>query len=256
MPKQVKRGFVATDLAEFSGKALPLLHRAQEELVFLLNHGYNIEKSVTFIGNHYQLSARQRFALTRATASWETVRLRLAKRWEGSLKGHTLLVDAFNLIITLEAALSGSTLLYGMDGTVRDLCGLHGTYRLIDKTDEALRMLAAFLKRSGVAETIFYLDAPVSNSGRLKARILTVMEEEELPAKARLVQNADAALWEQEGVVTSDAIILDRCRSWVNLGYAVLQEYLPEFGYVDLCGCLGPEPEGKGQPSPSIKFTV
>lgn len=246
MPEQVRRGFVAADAKEFSRNALPLLYRAQEELIFLLDHGYEIEKAVTFIGNHYQLSARQRLALTRSTASQETVHLRLAKKWEGSLKGRTLSVDAFNLIITLEAALSGATLLYGIDGTVRDLCGLHGTYRLIDKTEKALHMLAAFLKRGGAGETVFYLDAPVSNSGRLKARILAVMQEEGLPARAQLVLNADAALWGQEGVVTSDAVILDRCRSWVNLGYAILREYLPEIGYVNLCARPESETEDIG----------
>lgn len=42
-------------------------------------------------------------------------------------------IDCFNTVISLEIAFSDSTLLLCMDGTIRDLAGLRGTYRLIDK---------------------------------------------------------------------------------------------------------------------------
>lgn len=245
MPAEVKRGYVPTDSAEFSAKALPTLRRAQEELVFLLDRGCEIQKAVTFIGNHYQLSARQRLALTRVSSSTEDLRLRRGKQWEGSLEGAVLRIDAFNLIITLEAALSGSTLLYGMDGTVRDLCGLHGTYRLIDKTDRAIGILADAFKAHRIDQAIFYLDAPVSNSARLKVRILEVMNAHGIKAEAHLVNNADAMLWEQENVVTSDAIILNRCISWTNLGAEILRKNMPDAVLTDLSAGKAAENENR-----------
>ena len=74
----------------------------------------------------------------------------------------------FNTIITLEVALSGSLLLKSMDGTIRDLAALRGTYRLIDKTDSAIMLIGRVLEKMGVNKAIFYLDAPVSNSGKVE----------------------------------------------------------------------------------------
>ena len=68
-------------------------------------------------------------------------------------------------------ALSGSPVLYCMDRTIRDLAGIRGTYRIIDKTEPAVDLLIAELIGLGVNTAHFYLDAPVSNSGRLNALI-------------------------------------------------------------------------------------
>ena len=41
-------------------------------------------------------------------------------------KDNCLFIDGFNLIITLEVALSGSSVLLGKDQVLRDLAGLRG----------------------------------------------------------------------------------------------------------------------------------
>ena len=74
-------------------------------------------------------------------------------------------------------ALSDSLLLRCMDGTVRDLAALRGTCRLIDKTTRAIEMVGRMLEKGGVGKAVFYLDSPVSNSGRLKERIGALREE-------------------------------------------------------------------------------
>lgn len=59
-------------------------------------------------------------------------------------------IDGFNTVITLEVALSASLLLKCMDGTIRDLAGLRGTYCLIDKTDTAILLIGNILGKSGI----------------------------------------------------------------------------------------------------------
>ena len=54
-----------------------------------------------------------------------------------------------------------------MDGNIRDLAGLRGTYKLIDKTDRAIDLIGQELEKLKVSKAVFYLDKPVSNSGRL-----------------------------------------------------------------------------------------
>lgn len=73
-----------------------------------------------------------------------------------------------------------------MDGTYRDLAGLRGTYRLIDKTDAAIRLILSELQRLSVNRAVFWLDAPVSNSGRLKTRIAEIAEKVFILKKQRV----------------------------------------------------------------------
>ena len=236
MPQIVQRGFLPDDNIQFSDAAMQTLLRAQREICFLLDHGFEMEKTVTFVGNHYQLSARQRMALTRASSSQAQLEERAKKRISGALDGRQVQIDGFNLIITLETALSASTLLCCMDGTARDLCGLHGTYRLIDKTEPAVCLILEELRRRGAASAWFWLDAPVSNSGRLRGEIVRLAREMDFPAEVQLVPNADAMLWEQDCAVTSDAVILDRCGSWVNLAREIIDARLPGRCFVKLDG--------------------
>jgi hypothetical protein len=80
----------------------------------------------------------------------------------------------------------------------------------------------------------------VSNSGRLKGLILETAQEEAMDCQVHLVPNADSVLKEREYVITSDAIILDRCKSWLNLLPGLLSSSLPGLRFVDLT-MQGPE---------------
>ena len=143
-------------------------------------------------------------------------------------------IDGFNLIITLEVALSGSPILLGKDGVFRDLAGLRGTYRLIDKTDTALNLIGKILRELNVPWVRFYLDSPVSNSGRLKSKILGLSEQWGLPVEVELVPNVDVILSDKERVVTGDSIILDACRSWFNLSRKIIEDYIQDAWIIDL----------------------
>ena len=126
-------------------------------------------------------------------------------------------IDGFNTIITLEVILSDSIFFSCMDGTLRDLAALRGTYRLIPETDKAVRLLLDTLKRTKVQTVRTLLDEPVFNSGRLKAKIADLAEGYPFDLDIRIQKDVDRELYSRELVVTSDSIILDHCVSWVNL---------------------------------------
>ena len=231
--KNTRRGYVGTDEQEFSNESLIVLKKAQEEIHWLIDRGYPIKNAVTFAGNHYMLSNRQRLALTRATSS--TASLMERKRKEvSSCVNQVVNIDGFNQIITLEVALSGSTLIRCMDGTIRDLAGLRGTYRLIDKTDTAIKLIGEKLKTMRVAGAIFYLDAPVSNTGRLKTRIFELLGGYDYDISVELINNVDAILKKRAFVVSTDAIILNECVSWINMVAGIINESISHVGYTDL----------------------
>lgn len=231
----IRRGYVHSDDKEFSIDKIAMLKEAQEDLLFLLDRGYPIKSASTFVGNHYMLSERQRLAIVRASAAHNILDLRKLKCLsESEISGSIVNMDGLNVIITLEVALSDSTLLRCMDETIRDLAGLRGTYRLIDKTDIAIRLIGDKLAKMNVKGAVIYLDAPVSNTGRLKSKILYLLENYPFEVKVELVQNPDLLLEVSENVISSDAIILNKCKSWINLVAEILDDRLPHVTYIDL----------------------
>jgi len=236
-PKIVKRGSDPQDYKWFSKEAIVKLQKAQQEVEWLLGRGYNIVSVTEFVGNSYQFSLRQRNALQRSTSSKELSEKRKAKEIPlTKAKDGIIYIDGFNLIITLEVALSKGILIRGNDGAIRDIAGLRGTYRVIDNTEKALKLIGKTINDLGVPKVKIFLDAPVSNSGRLKSRILSHSEGWNSITEVELVPNADRILVDLPRVITSDSMILDCCKSWFNLTNKVIERYIEEANIIDLSG--------------------
>ena len=209
-----KRGYVPEDDRYFSSATIETLRTASRHISYLINEGYGLKQASTFVGNHFLLSERQRLAIMRSLATEEQIEGRKAKeRTDGS----EVWIDGFNTIITLEVMFSGSLLFLGMDGAIRDLAALRGTYRIIPETGEAVRLLLDVLEEGGTQFAHILLDEPVSNSGRLKALIADAGERYSVALDIRVQKDVDRELYGKENVISSDSIILDRCRSWINV---------------------------------------
>lgn len=233
MCKTVKRGYFVNDARDFSDTSVLKLYQAGYDLLFLLNRGYPIKGAVTFVGNHYLLSERQRLALMRGISSNEKIECRKNKQIRNDLKDSVVHIDGFNTIITLEVALSQSLLLKCMDGTIRDLAALRGSYRMIDKTHTAITYIGEMLKNYGIKKAVFYLDAPVSNSGRLKMYVLEILQAFDYEIEVNVINDVDRVLEKLDNVITSDAIILDKCKSWINFNADVIEQKIKNGNYVD-----------------------
>lgn len=237
MSTVVKRGYSPNDQKEFGDQSLEKLYKAGKDLQYLLNEGYHIKGASVFVGNHYLLSERQRLALARAISADESIRIRSEKEIQNIPYGSTVNIDGFNTIITLEVALSDSLLLKCVDGTIRDLAALRGTYRLIDKTETAILLIGKMLEKNNIAKAVFYLDAPVSNSGRLKQRIMELLSQFGFEVQVEVINNVDSVLEKLDNVITSDAIILDKCISWINLNKRIIEENMGDYPYIDFSSC-------------------
>jgi hypothetical protein len=156
---------------------------------------------------------------------------------EAALRGETLAVDGFNALTTLEVALSGGIVLLGRDGALRDIAGVHGSYRAVEETVPALEHLAEFVRALDVASCEILLDAPVSNSGRLRERIDELARERGWCLAAQVVADPDAILSRSGRIVASaDGALLDRCGRWFNLARACIEARIPQARIVDLSG--------------------
>ena len=153
--KSTARGRDPQDEKFFSPDAVRKLCYAQEEVRFFLDRGYPMKPIIKLIGDHYQFSTRQRLALMRGTCSTQSEATRKAKCvMLEQMRGQTIFIDGFNLMICLEVALSGSILIRGQDGLIRDLAGLRGTYKLIDKTEEAIKLIGQVLDKLQVEDEL------------------------------------------------------------------------------------------------------
>ncbi len=211
-----RRGWRESDENEFSPAEVEKLKKARADLHYLLDRGYPMKGASVFVSNHYQLTVRQSLAAVRCTAPSRSLRSRENKRLlPRDMAGKTMYIDGFNLIIGLEVALSGGMLLVGMDGCIRDLAELRGTYRIIPHTKTAICIIRDICEELQIAKAVFFLDEPVSNSGRLKQAIAA--EEWHMPLDIQVVRSPDALLKGKARVVTGDSAILDCCESWFNM---------------------------------------
>lgn len=171
------------------------------------------------VGDRHDLASRQRDAVRRSSCTDSAREGRLTR--EVSLAdsaGKGIAIDGFNLIITIESALSGAVLLRGREGCLRDLGSVHGNYRKVEETAAALELIAAKLDAAGIEDVRWFLDRPVSNSGRLASVLRERWEVE-------LVNDPDRVLVDGDDiVVSSDAMVLDKSGAWLNVAAVVVAD--------------------------------
>ena len=235
------RGPHPQDAELFGDAALPRLRAATADLSWLLSRGYALPGALQVVGNRYELEARQRQAVTRCACTDEAKQRRgAAEVTAGALAGSTLLIDGYNVLTTVEAALGGAVVLHARDGAYRDIAGVHGTFRHVMETIPSLTRIGATAAGLGVARCVWFLDAPVSNSGRLKGTIESLAAQFAWPWEVRVVPDPDVDLvappsTASDVIATADAGILGACGPWFSLAKAVILERVAGVRIIDLC---------------------
>jgi hypothetical protein len=182
------------------------------------------------------LTARQRQAVQRSACSDDARARRLAKACRpDDLAGRKLLIDGFNVLTTIEAALGGAVVLACRDQTYRDIAGLHGTYRRVAETIPALNMLGSTIATLRIGRCHLLFDRPVSNSGRTRQLFMDYAETHAQDWSVELVDDPDPLLKKSTEIVASaDSVVLDSCSRWFNLARCVIEVHCREARIVDL----------------------
>ncbi len=240
--KRKHRGKHPEDSRLFAAEVHDTLRVAVGELSWLLTRGYASHSALKLVGDRHSLTARQRMAVQRSACSDRALRGRREKViGPAELHGRPIGVDGYNLLITIESALSGGMVLVGRDGCFRDLASVHGTYRRVEETKQAVELIAAFLAGLETPRVDWYLDRPVSNSGRLKLRIEEILADlaslgsSDPSWHITLPDSPDAVLRDYGGVIaTTDSAVLDVCNCWINLAGEIIDRHIPSAWKVDL----------------------
>jgi hypothetical protein len=230
------RGAHPDDPRLFAGEQLPALRQAVGELSWLLTRNYSIKGALKLVGDRHALTERQRLAVCRASCSDQSkARRNLTQINVETVRGRDLTIDGFNLIITIEAALSGGVLLLSRDGCIRDLSSVHGSYRAVNETETALQLIGGALAACEPHSVAWVLDRPVSNSGRLAQRIRDLAAQHKSPWAVDTSFNPDREMISSgRVVVSSDGPLLDEVDQWVNLAGHVIEKNLDAPWLIDL----------------------
>jgi len=195
----------------------------------LREKGYPEKATLKLVGDRHRLDRTQRNCLFRGVMPGPIAVNRRARLvTAAAVGGETLALDWYNVLITVESYLRGSTLFLCDDGVVRDASATHGSYRTSAVTPRAMGEILAMIERLSPARVEAYLDHPIPFSALmaddLRAR-LSAGAGSARDVHVTLARSADFPLKAAAGIVaTSDSAVLDRIPRAFDLARAVLQD--------------------------------
>ena len=202
------------------------LQKAAEDFRFLLDQGYPRKAVLELVGNRYGLTFEERHLLHRGVFSSTDSQTRQKKKITiQEARNKDLAIDGHNVLITIEAGLSGRPLILGDDGFVRDISGLSGGFKKTETTEKAIQFIINALKIIKPRQTLFLFDAPISMSGKLAQEVRSQLKREDLPGDAMAVKVPEKILIGFPGVIaTSDTAIVDQSRKILDLAGYILRK--------------------------------
>ncbi|BAW32219.1 MAG TPA: DUF434 domain-containing protein [Methanothermobacter sp.] len=191
------------------------LKDAREDLRYLLDKGYKKRVALDFVANHYKLKRKDRNYLARYVFSESTIKKRRKKIANPeSLRGSKILIDGYNVLISVESVLRGDFFI-AQDGFLRDSRGIFGKYKLNDDTLKALKIVFKTLKILKVDFVKFYFDKNVSFSGELASIVRRLLKDYNIPGEVEVSPQVDYNIKRESDdfvVATSDSAIIDKVK--------------------------------------------
>ena len=214
------------------------LQKAAADFRYLLNRGYPRKATLEIVGNRYGFTYDERHLLHRGVFSDADSESRKGKIIPiKAIQGKDLAIDGHNVLITVEAGLSGWPLILADDGFVRDISGVSGNFKKTAVTEKALQVIVAFLKKWGPHNTLFLFDAPISKSGILAQELRVLLEKEGVSGDALAEKVPEKTLIGFQGVVaTSDTAIIDRSEKVIDLAGDIIRTKIGSMSLLELKG--------------------
>ena len=219
-------------MSEVNQKTLRI---AAEDFLYLLDRSYPRKAGLQLVGNRYNLNALHREVLHRGVFARKEARERRQRLVDiGRLVDFKLLVDGHNVLITVESGLAGRLLIAANDGLFRDVAGVSHRYRISTLTHEAIEAIFRILQEYPPKETLFFLDAPIRQSGELAAALRSAMNKCNLSGGAQALKVPEIRLKGGEDVVaSSDSAVLDEVQKGFDLAAAVIKSLPRRINLID-----------------------
>ena len=211
------------------------LKSAAADFLYLLDRGYPRSTSLQLVGNRYNLDRLHREVLHRGIFAHEEAKQRRQRLVEPEgLVDDELLVDGHNVLITTESGLAGRLLIAANDGLIRDVAGISHRYRISSLTHEAIDNIFRVLHKHPPGKTLFFLDAPIRQSGELASMLRSTLMRWNLTGDAQALKVPEKQLIGGKGIVaSSDSAILDGVKQAFDLAAAVIMSLPQEVHLID-----------------------
>jgi len=200
---------------------------------YLLNRGYPQKASLDFVTSRYGLRRDERALLLRCvhrSSDAESVRSKTVRRVDGEY----LVVDGYNVVLTVASAMEGRQLFLCDDGFVRDLRSSYVKDFDSPSITSSLGLVAEVLTGLGAAEMLVVLDKNVSWSSKHAELI-----RERYGLRTALAARADVEVIGSGRVVcSSDFVILMKATKVFDLAQYVVKLKLPHVEIVDVASYL------------------
>jgi len=206
------------------------LLEASQDFRYLLNRGYkrrNLKTVLKFVGDRYNLNKSQRNLLSKAVFFDKEIEGRMGKLINiEEIKGCTLGIDGYNVLVTLESAVQGKPIILADDGLIRDIAGKSRRYEPGERTIQALGLIIGTLREYPPREVVVLFDEKMSKSLQLAKRVTEMIDESGLFGGASTSKYPDKEILEYEIISTSDSGPIDEAKKVFDLAGYVIREKL------------------------------
>ncbi len=209
------------------------LSNALIDYKYLLNRKYPYKPSLELVVQRYNLTEPEKALLYRCIHDEEIaslIRKKLVR--ENSVKNSLLVIDGFNVIITISSALECYQVFLCDDGVLRDIMKSFKKFKFENKHVKVVEMLLKEIKELKPSKVLMFFDKQVSFSGKVATIIANYALEYGLEFfETMLVSRNDTKVIEyaEKGVVSSsDIVILLKAPRIFDIAHYIIRKYFPK----------------------------
>ncbi len=189
--------------------------QAAWDYLYLLDRKYPQKAILKIIGDRYLLSGTERSMLYRGIAATHTATKRsMSFTGLSGLQGSELVIDGFNVLITIGSYLNGNAIFISNDCVLRDASEIHGKAFRAALLDRALSLLIDYLISIKPSNVFFYFDEPIAHSGDICHQVNLLLLSKKIVGMAKTCSSVDYYLKIcKSGILaTSDSAVIDKAQ--------------------------------------------
>lgn len=203
---------------------------AARDIRYLLACGYPKVSAVKFVSDHYGLEKSRRFILSRSVLAPGAASARRMKSIPCTgIRDRHILIDGYNVLITIESYIKGEEMWIGDDGFVRDNRGVFRGHVNDSETFRSVELMLSLIGNNMPKEVIVLLDRQMSMSGQLALAIRQRMAEKDIRGQVLTSASTDHDLKRAGNdtiVATADGVIIDTVGTVVDIPACVISKDL------------------------------
>ena len=207
------------------------LIEALADYKYFLNRKYPYKAVLNLIVQRYSLTKPEKSLLYRCVHDNETastVKNKVVSR--NSVANSLLIIDGFNVLITISSALECYQVFLCDDGIVRDIMKSYRKFKFENKHIRAIELLINEIADAKPYKTIMFFDKQISFSGKVAKIINNLAKTKNLNLETELVNRNDSKVIEhaKKGVVSSsDIVILLRAPKIFDISQYIIRKHFP-----------------------------